>query len=378
MLDPRVWTGVQHLLDDYGDVRAGDVAIVLYTSDSQDAATWVSAALLLRGVDTRRAWMAPLRDDGFRDRLVALLPAPEAVSGRLVVFTFERDTMSHTRVLQDALHVFAPDRRVTFRAISSGASLFSDALAVTPRVLSARNAIVLDRLAGASRLRIETDGGTDLQVSLDAKHRWISNRGMARPGGVIVLPAGEVATYPAMVSGRFVADFAFNVNAVTEQDARLAGHPVTVWIEDGRAVRRECTDPAMARFLDDCFSTHCAHNVGELGFGTNCGIVDAIPLNSHINERRPGVHLGFGQHNQDPGIVGYQCAIHLDLIARGGRIWIDDERVPLDLESLAGRDAPHPSHPRDEDVFAPDALDIDDCCGVLTAEGLQVCAPRAS
>ena len=133
----------------------------------------------------------------------------------------------------------------------------------------------------------------------------------------------------------------------------------------------------MTVFLDECFQTHCAFNVGELGFGTNVGIRDAIAMNSHINERRPGVHLGFGQHNQDPGIVGYQCAIHLDMIARGGTLWIDDDPAPLDLENFTPSHAAHPKNPRDEDVFSPepDELEIDDCCGILTGDGLKLFSP---
>ncbi len=190
----------------------------------------------------------------------------------------------------------------------------------------------------------------------------------------MILPAGEVATFPASIEGVFVADFAFNVNAITDRDARLHDYPVTVYIEDGRAVKYECADRAMSSFLEECFQTHCAYNVGELGFGTNFAVNEAIALNSHINERRPGVHLGFGQHNQDPGIVCYQCAIHLDLIAKGGMVWVDDEDAPLDLELVVPSAQLHPGNSRDEDVFSPETLDleIDDCCGILTGEGLKL------
>ena len=232
----------------------------------------------------------------------------------------------------------------------------------------------------ANQLCIKTLGGTDLRVTIDAnRHRWISNRGTSHPGGVVILPAGEVATFPASISGVHVADFAFNVNAITDRDARLQDHPATVWIEEGRAVKYQCDDAAMSQFLEECFRTHCAYNVGELGFGTNFGISDAISMNSHINERRPGVHIGFGQHNQDPGVVGYQCSIHLDLIARGGMVWVDDDPTPLDLEHIVPSSQPHPTNSRDEDVFSPESEDlyVDDCCGILTSDGLQLASPQA-
>jgi hypothetical protein len=133
-----------------------------------------------------------------------------------------------------------------------------------------------------------------------------------------------------------------------------------------------CDDPAIMRFLTDCFHSHCAFNVGELGIGTNPALKEAIHMNSHINERRCGVHVGFGQHNQDPGVVSYYCPIHLDLIARGGRIWADDSAEPIDLEALSVLDVGHPASTRDEDVFSPELedIEIDDCCGILTGEGL--------
>lgn len=380
MVNHEIWRGVEALIDDYVSIHANDVVALLYTSDSQDSAVWVSAALELRGVAVRRVWMAPLADLGFAERLASVLPSPNDVQGQLVVLSFERDTMSHSRALEDALAPYDPSRRAIFRTISACAEFFTNAMRLTPKELTARNTAILERLMGAVRLRIKTCAGTDIDVALDnIRHRWISNRGVAKQGGVVILPAGEVATYPASVSGVFVADFAFNVNAITDQDVRLAVSPVTVWIEDGRAVKYHCDNPVLSKFFKDCFQTHCAFNVGELGFGTNSGVTDALAMNSHINERRPGVHLGFGQHNQDPGVVNYQCAIHLDLIARGGLVWVDDDLDPIDLENLTPSTNPHPTSPRDEDVFAPEKGDFetDDCCGMVTGDGLQICPPRA-
>jgi len=370
-IDTQTWDGVQSLLDNYAKARAEDFVVVLYTSDSAESAAWVSASLELRGIPFSRVWMAPLWDEGFIARLTSALPDPAELKGRLVVLGFERDTMSHTRPLAAAIAKYKQSQ--VLRAISACPSLFSIALRVVPEEIAARNTAILERLMTAERLHIKTEGGSDFRVTLDPKHRWISNRGMARPGRVTILPAGEVATFPASIAGVFVADFAFNVNAVTKRDARLQEHPVTVWVEEGRAVKFECDDPEVRKFIEDCFSTYCAYNVGELGFGTNFAVTDAIPLNSHINERRPGVHLGFGQHNQDPGVVGYQCAIHLDLIARGGQVWIDDDAAPLDLEKIMPSSRLHPDSTRDEDVFAgTEELEIDDCCGLLTADGFRL------
>lgn len=375
MLDSAVWEGVTSLLDDYATIDKNDVALIVYSSDSADSAIWVCAALEARGIAVIRVWMNPLIDPGFSQRLEEALPEPTDLANRLVVFTFERDTMSHSTDLAVLLRRYDRTKCRVFRAISACEELFSTALKVAPDELSARNVTILEKLMDVRNIEIVTRGGTKLEIELDSdKHRWISNRGVSRAGGVVVLPAGEVATYPASVNGVLVADFAFNVNAITDRDTRLSDNPVTVWIENGRAVKYECDDKSIVKFLDQCFGTHCAYNVGELGLGTNTMVKSPIFLNSHINERRPGVHLGFGQHNQDPGVVGYQCEIHLDLVADGGVIKFGNDSPDIDLENVPPSVSIHPDSTRDEDVFSPESydLEIDDCCGVLTSDGLTV------
>lgn len=374
-MDGKTWEGIQSLLDNYAAVGKNDFVLLLYTSDSAEPAAWLSAALEYRNISTRRVWMEPLYDEGFADRLAAVMPAPTDFTGRMVVLTLERDTLSHHKAISKALSPFDRSRRVIYRAINASASLFSTAMRAAPADLSARNTAILERCLEATHLRVKSPGGTDLRITLDnEKFRWVSNRGDARVGGTVVLPAGEVATFPATVDGVLVADFAFNVNIITDRDARLHTHPVKVWVENRQAVRWECDDPDTMTFLNECFEKYGVHNVGELGFGTNFAVDEGIALNSHINERRPGVHLGFGQHNQDPKITGYKCDLHLDLIAKGALMWIDDDPVPLDLENIVPSSNSHPISPRDEDAFSPEehGLEAGDCCGILTCDGLKL------
>lgn len=375
MITQEVWNGVASLLDNYIGIRDSDMVVVGYTPDSREPAAWVAAALDFRGINNTNVWMSALRDDGFLERFSSALPKPDKLMGRLIVLTLERDTMSHNSIIRNALSDFDPERCFVFRAISACPDLFSHALRTSPQELSAKNTALLDRFVSAKKLRITTAKGTKLNLTLDNdRHRWVSNRGVWRSGNFVMLPAGEVATYPARIDGVFVADFAFNVNAITEIDARLHEHPVTIWIEEGRAVRYACDNPIIQRFIEQCLRTDCAPNVGELGFGTNVGLDSSISLNSHINERRPGVHLGFGDHNQADGVVGYECPIHLDLIAKGGLVWTDDDPIPMDLENVPSSEKPHPIRYHAEDLRSPgfDDLEIDDCCGILTRDGLQL------
>jgi hypothetical protein len=80
--------------------------------------------------------------------------------------------------------------------------------------------------------------------------------------------------------------------------------------------------------------------VRELGFGTNVAVKTATRWNSHINERKAGVHLGFGRNSQM--MFDEVAPIHLDLIAAGGRVWVDSDPTALDLENIVPSVGEHP------------------------------------
>ena len=376
MISAEGWAGVDCLIDKYIEAAPDDFVLIAFSPSSREAAAWVSAGLALRKVVFRRVPMTPLIDLGFGSRLRDALSLKSEGCGRTVILTLEKETMSHDRIIREVL-AGLPEPPVVIRSISCCEELFSTALRSSPADLTGYNTALLEALMPAKCIRVTTLGGTNLTIGLDSEaHRWISNRGRARRGSFTILPAGEVATYPADIEGVLVADFAFNVNAFTDVSANLANHPVRVVVKEGKAVDFSCENEVVFRFLQDCFSKHCAFNVGELGFGTNQMISRPIDLNSHINERRPGVHLGFGQHNQGR-VVDYKCDIHLDLIANGGLIELEDGSV-INLQNISPSFKSHPQTTRDEDVFSSrfEEIEIEDCCGILTAGGLTLFEER--
>jgi len=349
--------GVDSLLDRYVGISPGDHCVVAFSPDSREAAAWLVAGLKQRKLSTHVVGMRPLVDYEFAQRLNSAVAEADPLSGRLVIFTLERDTMSHFSPLADVLQRVGGDRCMVVRIISASREFFEKALNLGPDELSARNAALLTRLTRARTVRIRTRGGTDLRIGLDSdRFEWISNRGVWRPGGFTILPAGEIATYPARIDGRLVADGALNCNVITRIDTRLAAHPLTVDIADGRATNFECADDDVRELVELCFRQPHGIRVGELGFGTNVGIDQFISANSHINERRVGVHIGFGQHNQDRSVVGYEETVHLDLITDGAEVFLDEESSPIDLADIPLTGDEHPALVRDEDITG-------DCCG---------------
>ncbi|MEU1076025.1 MULTISPECIES: hypothetical protein [unclassified Streptomyces] len=349
--------GVDSLLDRYVGITNHDHCVIAFSPDSREAAAWLMAGLKQRNVRTQIVGMRPLVDYEFAGRLNSAVSEADPDTGRLIIFTLERDTMSHFSPLLDVLQRFGAEQCMVVRIISASRDFFEKALNLGPDELSARNAALLTRLTKARSVRVRTRSGTDLRIGLDSdRFEWISNRGVWRPGGFTILPAGEIATYPARIDGRLVADGALNCNVITRIDTRLAANPLTVDIEDGRATGFTCADDDVRELVELCFKQPHGTRVGELGFGTNAGIDAFIPANSHINERRVGVHIGFGQHNQDRSVVEYEEKVHLDLITDGAELFLDDEPVPIDLDDLKLVGDEHPALVRDEDITG-------DCCG---------------
>lgn len=367
-----VLQGLERFLDDYLRFDPSDSYIICYTVDSRTPAGLVAAALRQRRASTVTVPMRPLVDDDFADRLFGSLPAPEALTGRIVILTMERDTMSHFEPLKRARSMYGAARCQVIRVISASDEFFSLAMRLSPDQLSRLNTTLLLRFAGQTSMQITSSGGTDLRASLDdERFDWISNRGIWRPGGFTILPAGEVATYPVNISGTLIADGAVNCNIISRLDMRLAEHPITVYIEDSQAVDFHCGDPEIAELIGLCFARPNGRRVGELGFGTNRGISRFIPANSHINERRVGVHLGFGAHNQLRERVPYITDIHVDLITDGARVHVEG-REPIDLDTVVESREPHPMEVRDEDI-------VEDCCGFGYGQLRESCpVPGAS
>ncbi|NVJ20856.1 MULTISPECIES: aminopeptidase [Myxococcus] len=370
-VDERVWAGIDVLLGDYARLMPEDQVLVAYTPESRESAAWIATALRMRGMEACLLGMRPrpLKDETFAERLDAALPHPERLRGKLILITVERDSMSHMQIIRDALMRYDLDKWLVVRIINASQEFFIKALNVKSGTLSEINSGLLDRFMKARELRVKTPSGTDLRIGLDSdRYRWISNRGVWRPGSFLILPAGEVATFPSTVDGVLVADGAFNVNAMTPVDARLAKNPIRIRIKDGQAVDHECNSPEVSRLVEAVFAQPHSRRVGEVGFGTNGGLGDFIPMNSHLNERQPGVHLGFGQHNQSIHVMDYFSPIHMDLISPGGHVWVDDDPVPLDLLKLTPSQLPHPRLVFNEDIDG-------NCCGLTGEDELRELCP---
>jgi aminopeptidase len=178
----------------------------------------------------------------------------------------------------------------------------------------ARMEPVLERLAGASEVRILGEG-TDLRLSLEGRGGLVDD-------GHANVPGGEVFFSP--VEDSLEGEIAFDVPTGRTRDVRLVFRAGEV-VEATAAEGEERLAAALA--TDDG-----ARRAGELGIGCNDGIPRPTG-NVLFDEKLAGtIHVALG--DGFPQIGGRnRSALHWDLVKdlkRGGELHVDGELVQRD------------------------------------------------
>ncbi|MEA2341159.1 MAG: aminopeptidase, partial [Solirubrobacteraceae bacterium] len=177
---------------------------------------------------------------------------------------------------------------------------------------------LIDRLKGASELRIEADG-TDL-VLRTARRTWVNSDGRRN------MPSGEVFTGPheASASGRI----RFGV-PTSPAGVQVSG--VELELRDGEilAATAEEGEDYLKRALD---TDAGARRLGEVGIGTNFGIARAIGQTLFDEKIGGTVHVALGRSYPETGGRN-ESALHWDLICDlrdGGRLSADGATIMED------------------------------------------------
>lgn len=180
-----------------------------------------------------------------------------------------------------------------------------------------------ERLDEASEIRIQSEGKTDLSLSVEGM-RAFNDHGQHN------MPGGEVATAPVIdsVNGQVTFDLPVMVEGVEISDASLEiseGEIIGMEAKSGEAKLRKLikTDQGAGRF-------------GELGFGMNRDI-NRITYNLLFDEKMgQTVHLALGRAYEEtvgPDRTQNQSAIHQDFLIdmeSDSRIVFDGDTVFAD------------------------------------------------
>jgi hypothetical protein len=370
-MNEKTWSGVQVFIDRELKLNQGDSVTIAFSSLCTESAAWLSVALDERKIYNTQIPFKEILDSGFSLRLKEGQALPTSPCGRHFVISLEENTLSHTNAIKDVLNDGAASSANMCIQIMGGNNFFFESMLYSPSsLLHRKNLTLLSHLTKEKNISIKTKSGTNLSVSLDgSQFDWICNSGLIGDEDITILPAGEIATYPSMINGLLVADYALHLNNLVKFPTNLDSTPVEIIIENSTAKHWHCKNPEVQFFLNSYFEDDLARNVGELGIGTNPGALYPTGVNSHLDERRCGVHIGFGQHNQQAN-VSYVCQRHLDLICSDGIIICSSGEV-IDLHNFELLSEVDGRRFRTQDVFPAVESGARSCCGTNSSDEIS-------
>ncbi len=302
---------------------AASAAVAASIADVLDAVGAPCEAVLIEDVATRPMTGAPSQVLDALERadagILCVQPQQGELAARMaIVAVVERRGIRYAHMVGVTPQIMTQGMRADYRLVDE---------------LSQR---LCERMPHASRLRVETAGGTRLTATFDPALSWVKTSGLINRRYWSNLPAGEVFTTPLSVDGVFVCDGTAG-DYFGPKYGDLRATPLTLEIAGARlraahSARRDLEQ----EFWEYCHTDEHSDRVGELAFGTNVALEDMIGVLLQ-DEKIPGVHLAFGDPYGSQTGAPWKSRTHIDVLTRGCDVWIDDQQVIESGRYIMGR-----------------------------------------
>lgn len=316
MTATRQQAGARHILQDCGRLSSGEAVAIICDPTTRLVADMLDQAARALGGIVNLVEIAPLSMHG-QD------PGPAAAAAMIqatLVLGVTAKSMAHTAArrnacLAGARYLSLPEYTLQLLADPS--------VTIDYEKAGQRARIVADLFTNATRVRVTTDLGTELELNIEGRI------GNCCPGYVV--KAGELGSPPdveANVSpvetfsrGTLVVD-----GSIPFPELGLLRTPMVLTVRDGGIVRIE-GDQAIARRLEDLFDSvdpHKSRILAECGVGLNpMAKLTGVML---TDEGALGtMHFGFGSNATVGGIN--DVPFHLDFVCRSPTLEIDGRIV---------------------------------------------------
>lgn len=305
-------------------LQTGDRALLVFDDSTTNIAEALGAAAVKLGIEIEARQIEPTGGHG-RD------PDPETMSSMLrhkVVICPTRYSLTHCAAATAAREAGA--RIATLPGIDN--NLFATGLLIDPVELRRVGQQWIDRLSSASRIRVVSPGGTDIEFGVST-YSWKNDDALiVEPGTGGNLPGGEVFIAPDKNSGEGVIVFDGSIGSM---DWERDKSPARITVRDGRAIEFE---GARGLELREILAGGGGKGflLAEFGIGTNPEL--EISGNLLGDEKVRGtIHLAFGNNR---GFGGDNDApVHIDGLVLNPEIIADGERISAQQFSVCSPNA---------------------------------------
>jgi leucyl aminopeptidase (aminopeptidase T) len=321
--DEALLPGARNAVETCLAIEPGERVALIADARSRAVAASLAHALSDRGARTIEVLVEAIARRPLRSVPAVMLDALEAANAGILCLQPQQGELAARMALVSVVE----RRRIRYaHMVGVTPAIMMQGMRTDYRLVDRLCDALRARMAGATRLRVETDAGTSFTATFDPALAWVKTSGLISPRYWSNLPAGEVFTTPGRVDGRFVCDAtAGDYFGVKYGDLRTA--PLVLEIDDGRLVSARCPRADLEReFWEYCHTDANSDRVGELAFGTNLGLTEMIGVLLQ-DEKFPGVHLAFGDPYGSQTHANWSSTTHVDVLTRGCDVWIDDEPV---------------------------------------------------
>ena len=291
--------------------RGEDVLIVTDTNKETIGNVLVKASMEV-SAETVLSIMSPREMHGNEPpRMVAA--AMRAVD---VIFAPTTYSMTHTDAMLEATEAGA--RAIIMRGITEE-MMVKGAMTADYNKLRKRSIKLSERLSRSSKVRVTSDHGTDVELSIEARPVFVLAGFATEPGTFAALPDGEVATCPVEGSAEGLIVFDHTMYGVG-----LLSEPIKLKVEGGRVVEIHGSEEAekLRRIVEA--SDEGATNIAEFAIGTNPKAL-LIGNMAEDKKREGSVHIAIGDNHKLGGTV--KSSIHLDGLIVKPTVELDGEVI---------------------------------------------------
>ncbi|MCD6291206.1 MAG: aminopeptidase [Anaerolineae bacterium] len=210
--------------------------------------------------------------------------------------------------------------------------LMSEGMAADYHLIERITRRIWERVRSAHRIHVTSPAGTDLTAEFSPARRWVPCTGIYhRQGEWGNLPEGETFTAPLTANGTLVVNV---LGDYFSQKYGVLDTPVTIRVEDGRAVEVSCANPDIAIELFEYLrSAKNGTRMGEFAIGTNVALKE-LTGNLLQDEKMPGVHVAFGNPYPEDTGADWSSQVHVDVIPIRCTIEVDGEVIMRDGEFM--------------------------------------------
>jgi leucyl aminopeptidase (aminopeptidase T) len=318
-IEPAVSEGAQNALDVCLALEKGQALAIVFEPESSELA----AAFLQKGEAMGARTTVLLADP----RKATLESFARSITDQIVhadvsLFVGTLDTLPAS--FRHALITAGGARRRHGHMPGLTAKMMQQAMRTDYLEVKALSARLYTKLQGGATITVRTPRGTNLAIRCGVKLRWHDENGVLRGAGWTNLPAGELLTSPETAEGVLVPDGgAWDTNGQPVKNADR----LKLTFEDGAVADIEGGAGSEPEALLDQLAAHeHGKRIGQIGFGTNIGVVAATG-NLLQDLKMPGFHVTLGHTAPELTHAERDSKVEVPLLVRRPDVDVDGTPV---------------------------------------------------